>query len=306
MREGTTEAAFYLQKDLFGEARYHRLVTNGFSMSATVYRAKRYMRLFAYAPLALRPSSERALLISYGIGVTAKALTESESLQLIDVVDISRNIVDLSRQVRIFAEPHPLTDTRVRVHIEDGRFFLQTTDERYDLITAEPPPPKNAGIVNLYTREYFQLLHDRLAPQGIATYWLPVYQLDEREAKSVTRAFCLAFSDCSLWTGAGLEWMLMGTRGLEGPVPLVRAWRELGTGLATIGVERPEQLGTLFLADAAFLETWTENAPPLEDDHPHRIRAGLRYRSEDGGPDPEVYRRLMRAEATRERFRRSD
>jgi spermidine synthase len=56
--------------------------------------------------------------------------------------------------------------------VEDGRFFLQTSAASFDLITGEPPPPKAAGIVNLYSREYFQLLHDRLNDGGVATYWL--------------------------------------------------------------------------------------------------------------------------------------
>jgi spermidine synthase len=48
---------------------------------------------------------------------------------------------------------HPLRDPRVRTHVEDGRFFLQTTSRRYDLITGEPPPPKMAGVASLYTRD---------------------------------------------------------------------------------------------------------------------------------------------------------
>ena len=52
------------------------------------------------------------------------------------------------------------------MHIEDGRYFLQTTDRQFDLITGEPPPPGIAGVENLYSREYFQLIHDRLADGG--------------------------------------------------------------------------------------------------------------------------------------------
>ena len=46
----------------------------------------------------------------------------------------------------------------MRTHVEDGRFFLQTRAQRYDLITGEPPPPKMAGVASLYTREYFELV----------------------------------------------------------------------------------------------------------------------------------------------------
>ncbi|KKK51166.1 hypothetical protein LCGC14_3117690, partial [marine sediment metagenome] len=275
-REGLTEVAFLLRKDLLGQPGFHRLITNGFPMSANTFLAKRYMRLFVYWPMALHPSPTKALLVCYGIGVTAKALTDARALESIDVVDVSRNLIELSRDYSPFPGDHPLEDPRVSIHIEDGRLFLQTTDRTFDLITAEPPPPKNAGIVNLYTLEYFQLLHERLAPGGVVTYWLPVYQLSVEESKAIVKGFCQAFRDCSMWTGAGTEWMLVGTRGLRGPVQEAgfrRLWQEpgLGSGLSSIGIERPEQLGALFIGDSEFLAEWTGDTLPLEDDHPHRI-----------------------------------
>ena len=61
----------------------------GFSMSArTSLLGRRYMKLFVYWPVALRPGIRSALLISYGVGTTAAALTDTRD-QSIDVVDIS-------------------------------------------------------------------------------------------------------------------------------------------------------------------------------------------------------------------------
>src|SRR5206468_258312 len=72
--EGTSDTWQLLRRDLFGEPYYYRLLTNGFSMSATNPHSQRYMRLFAYLPLAFRPESEDVLLLCYGCGVTADAL----------------------------------------------------------------------------------------------------------------------------------------------------------------------------------------------------------------------------------------
>src|SRR5205814_3108890 len=95
--EGTSDTLQLLRRDLFGEPYYCRLLTNGFSMSATLPRSQRYMRLFAYLPLALRPESEDALLICYGCGVTADAVTHESRLKRIDIVVISREVCDLAR-----------------------------------------------------------------------------------------------------------------------------------------------------------------------------------------------------------------
>ena len=257
-------------------------MTNGYSMSATTFRGRRYMSLYVYWSLAVNPSARKALLISYGIGTTAKALTDARQLESIDVVDISRDILELGSLAFPGTRP-PLDDPRVRVHVEDGRFFLQTTDERFDLITAEPPPLRGAGITNLYSREYFQLAHDRLREGGVMTYWLPVNQLWLSETKAIIRGFCDAFPDCSLWSGAGLQWMLAGTRGLHGPVAeeqFTAQWRDplVAPELAALGFEQPEALGATFLADAATLAERTRGVPPLDDDHPGRISRATRRR----------------------------
>jgi spermidine synthase len=305
MREGLTETVIYLRNSYRGRPLHERLMTNGYSMSATTFRGRRYMSLYVNWSLAVNPGARKALLISYGVGSTAKALTAARQLESIDVVDISRDILELGSLA--FPEtPPPLDDPRVRVHVEDGRFFLQTTAEKFDLITAEPPPLRGAGITNLYSREYFQLAHDRLREGGVLTYWLPVNQLWLSETKAIIRGFCDAFPDCSLWSGAGLQWMLAGTRDLHGPVAeeqFTAQWRDpvVGPQLAALGFEQPEALGATFLADAATLAERTRGVPPLDDDHPGRI--SLRYpRDENGDPS---YRSWMQPGALRQHFESS-
>src|SRR5439155_17294624 len=101
----------------------------------------------------------------------------------------------------------------------DGRFFLQASRERYDLITGEPPPPRTPGAVNIYTREYFELIRERLAEGGITTYWLPVARPDPgTDVNTIVRAFCDVFDDCSLWNATPFDLMLAGTRHARGPV----------------------------------------------------------------------------------------
>ena len=279
-REGLTETDRYYRHDVFGVPHYYRLITNGYSMSATSVIGKRYMKLYVYLPLALRADARDALLISYGVGSTAKALTDSAGLRHIDVVDISREILDMSSIVYADRD-NPLHDPRVDVHIEDGRFFLNTRSRKYDLITSEPPPPKVAGVVNLYTEEYFRSIRDHLTPGGYTTYWVPVHQLEPLDTLAIIKAFCNAFEDCTLWDGAGLEWMLMGSNGsADAPVSaesFSAQWRDerVRPELAALGFEQPEQMGALFMGDAADLETLTRNVPPVTDNYPLRISSEL-------------------------------
>jgi spermidine synthase len=181
VREGLTETVVFFQRMLLGRPVSDVMLTNSFSMSTTGYGVRRYQKLYVYWPIAVRPDLKRALIIGYGVGNTAKALTDSTGVESIDLVDLSRDILAMAPIVFPDPREQPLRDRRMHIHIEDGRYFLQTTDRQFDLITGEPPPPGIAGVENLYSREYFQLIHDRLADRGIVTYWLPLADPDRHQ-----------------------------------------------------------------------------------------------------------------------------
>lgn len=278
VREGLNETIQYLEMSEFGRPMFYQLLTNAITIADTEYFSRRYMKLYVYWPMAVHPHPTRALLIGYGVGSTAKAMTDSKDLRTIDVVDISRDVFDTSRVVYPDPAADPLHDPRVRVHVEDGRYFLQATDRQFDIVTAEPPPPTTAGAVNLYTREYFQLIRDRLAEGGITAYWLPLHVLSEAGARSVLRAFCDVFDDCSLWQGSGAQLMMIGTRHAAGPVTaehFIRQWRDPAAAVEMnrLGFERPEQIGALFIGDRHYVIALAGSAPPLTDNYPRRINA---------------------------------
>jgi len=307
VREGRIETIVYLRKALDGETIFYQLLTNGFSMSSTSTQGRRYQRLYVFWPVALKPDPKRALVISCGAGSTARGLVETESLEHIDVVDISQEIIDLADLVYPDPADHPLHDPRVHVHIEDGRYFLQTTDQKYDLITADPPPPKNAGVVNLYTREYFQLMYDRLNEGGIATYWLPAHNTLESDTKAILRGFCDVFSDCSLWAGWDMDWMMAGSRNAsfaQSEEAFARSWHDpkLAAELRGMGIEKPEQMGAMFMADADQLRELLGDAPPLIDDRPKRL-SNARHAPHRAR---RVYRDWIDADLTRARFESSE
>jgi spermidine synthase len=274
--EGTADTFQLLRRDLFGQPYYYRLVTNAYSMSGTLPRTQCYMRLFAYLPLALRPESEDALLICYGVGVTADALTRDAHLKHIDAVDISKEVFDLASSYPGPDYKNPLSDPRVTTFVQDGRFFLQACPRRYDIITGEPPPLKVAGTVNLYTEQFFSLMNGRLKDGGIATFWLPVYQLTTDETKAILHAFHNAFPQASVWAASDLEWIMMGIKPpLQKPNEQIvdAVWNGPNTrsDLVRIGIEVPEQISALFVMDGEEIERMTQGIEPLSDHYPKRL-----------------------------------
>ena len=106
--EGTNETIQYLRRSLLGKTLYHTMLTNAYSMSGTGLKSKRYMKAFVYLPVAIHPEPQSAILICYGCGNTAKALTDTKTLKQIDIVDISKEVFEMSDIVFSKPEENPL------------------------------------------------------------------------------------------------------------------------------------------------------------------------------------------------------
>jgi spermidine synthase len=222
------------------------------------------------------------LLICYGCGVTADALLLGPNVKRLDVVDISKEVLHLADFYSGINYSNPLRDPRVHAIVQDGRFFLQASPQQYDIITGEPPPPKVAGSVNLYTQEFFSLMKSRLKEGGIATFWLPINQVKVDEAKAILRAFHNAFPNALVWASADQQWIMMGINGPGHRVneeELRRLWSEPagpGQDLRRIGVEVPQQLAALFLMDGDEIHLITRDIAPLADNYPKRLSDSAR------------------------------
>ncbi|MFB3817341.1 MAG: fused MFS/spermidine synthase [Candidatus Methylomirabilales bacterium] len=120
----------------------------------------RYTRFLAL-PLVLRPEPKRILILGLGGGSFPKRLHRDFPDLTVDVVDIDPAVVAVARQY--FQVPE---DARLRLHVKDGRRFVQETAERYDVIYLDA---YNSDTIpfHLTTREFYREVAARLAPGGI-------------------------------------------------------------------------------------------------------------------------------------------
>ena len=180
-------------------------------MSDTGPQAKRYMKLMTHFPLLAQEKPRTALLICFGVGNTGGAIAKHSCLERIDVVDLSRNIMETAPEFA-FHNDRVFDDSRLRQIHDDGRSFLGVTDERYDLITSEPPPPLMHGISRLYSLEYYEDVVEHLTPKGCMTQWLPIYQMPPKAGRLIVATFVRAFPYALLITGFDREFILVGSK----------------------------------------------------------------------------------------------
>jgi predicted membrane-bound spermidine synthase len=251
--------------------RFRRLYIQGVSNSGDALTSLRYMRLQALLPLLVHPGEPRStLVVGFGTGITAGALLAYPGLETRVVAELLPSVVEAGRH---FSGNYDASqDARLEVRIGDGRHELLRRSQRYDLITLEPPPPSAAGVVNLYSRDFYALCRERLAPGGLMAQWWPLPAQNDEDSRSLVRAFLDVFPHASAWTTELHEALLVGsTRPLELDGPRVAA-RFAAPGveasLAGVGVESPEALLATWLTDRAGLERYVGAAPPVTDDRP--------------------------------------
>lgn len=127
-------------------------------------------KLIAHLPLFVHPKPQKVLIIALGMGTTFRS-TLTHDISKVDVVEL---VPSVPKTLPLF---HPdaqiiLTDPRGKIIINDGRQYVHTTKETYDIVTIDPPPPVNsAGTTVLYSREFYQDIKAKLNEGGLVQQW---------------------------------------------------------------------------------------------------------------------------------------
>ena len=153
---------------------------------------------FAHLPMLLHSGEpSRVLHICFGVGNSLAAVTSYPSVTLVDNVELSPNA--LLAAPYFWTNDDVLANPKVRTHVEDGRTFVLGTEQVYDIILLEPPEIFTAGVVNIYTKEFYQDAAERLAPGGMLVQWLMVGQLPVEDEAMFFRALSDVFPYVTAW-----------------------------------------------------------------------------------------------------------
>jgi spermidine synthase len=167
---------------------------NGWEMSA--------QRFFAHYPSLFVERFDRALVIGLGTGTTLGTLA-AYPWRKIDVVEISPAIVEAADRYFQACNHGAIGDPRVAVHHADGRNFVLVSDHRYDLIGMELSSIWFAGASNLYSRDFYRLVRERLTPTGVFQQWVQLHHVTRRDFATVVGTLRGEFKHVALFYGGG-------------------------------------------------------------------------------------------------------
>lgn len=158
--------------ELYGEGD-RQLTINGAAQNN--YPFDEFHVLIGLLPALAAPEGGRGLAIGYGIGSTSYAMLASERLEPVTSVELCGGNYDLTRRLAAdgaaeLARLH--SDPRHVMVVGDGRRHLLVERERYRVVVPDTVRPSSAGSNNVYSREFFELIDERLDDEGIVASWV--------------------------------------------------------------------------------------------------------------------------------------
>jgi len=227
-----------------GRGPNKQLLVNGVGMTVLTPATK----MMAHLPAAMLGHPPRnALVICFGMGTSFRSLMSW---------GIPVTAVELVPSVpKLFGYFHRdaaqvLASPNARIVIDDGRRFLQTTNEQYDVIVIDPPPPVSAASSSLlYSTQFYDLIKRRLAPGGILQQWIPGG--DRQTLVAFMRALDISFPHILILRGFVQGFHILAS---ESPLPLPAA-AALAGRLPTKAAADLIEWGPRATAEAQFADT---------------------------------------------------
>ncbi len=212
------------------------------------------------------PATTRVLVIGLGSGVTTNAV-DGAGIADVTTVEISPTVVAMAD--RYFRKSNEGVLERTRIVVDDGRDFVASTDERFDIIISEPSNPWISGVSNLFTDEFFATAADHLDDGGVFCQWMHYYNTDVEILYGMTATLRARFRDVHVFLLSGDLLFLASNR------PLAPDWDRFARPpervrrmLDTIGYPEPSEVLRHYLWSPDVVRGLRTSYPPNTDDRP--------------------------------------
>ncbi len=175
------EGSFHSLKEIIyaGSSNYQRieiiqtgsygkcLVLDG-KIQSTIADEFIYHEALVHPALTIHKSPKRVLICGGGEGATAREALKHPDISEVFIVDLDREVVELSKQYLKEWHKGAYDDRRVKLFYEDARGFIERYDNFFDVMILDLPEPFEGGpALLLYTKEFYRKAYKCLNKDGV-------------------------------------------------------------------------------------------------------------------------------------------
>jgi predicted membrane-bound spermidine synthase len=158
------------------------------------------------------PEPRRAFVVGLGTGCTSGALARIDTMEAVTTAEIEPRIIEVARRCAP-VNFDVLNNPKARTVLDDAREVLLCATETYDLIVSEPSNPHRAGVSSLFTQEFYRVVANRLASDGIFTQWVQSYSINAKTFAGIYATLFTVFPHIETWeTRNGGDVLLLCSR----------------------------------------------------------------------------------------------
>ncbi len=243
------------------------LITNG-HVDASDGVDMSVQQLLGYLPVMAVPDAKEAAVVGWGSGVTVGSALQGP-VKHIDAIELEPLVIEAAQNFN-HVNHQPDKDPRVTIVENDGRNHLLATNTRYDLIMSEPSNPWQAGVCNLFTREYFEVCKKSLSDRGVFALWVQLTELPPENIKQIASAVTSVFPHTLTFLANQGNMIVLASK-----EPITMDWNYLNQIFAKKGVvadltgiqaASPSAIAGRMICSDAGLRALAADAPANTDD----------------------------------------
>jgi len=129
----------------------------------------RYHEPLIHIPMNLVKNRKNILVLGGGDGLPIRELLKYNDVEKITVVDLDKEMTDLAKENSIIVALNEgsLLNKKVNIINQDAFKYLEDTNQFFDVIIVDLPDPNNSALARLYSKEFYKIIHKKLAKTGI-------------------------------------------------------------------------------------------------------------------------------------------
>ena len=156
--------------EIFDTLTYGRVLALDGVIQVTEKDEYAYSEMLVHPAMqALSQKAKKILIIGGGDGAVAEEVLKYNYVRKIDLVDIDKEVVELSKKYFKKINNNSLISKKLNLFYEDAFKFIDKSQNSYDLIIADRPDPIGAGK-SLYKSNFYKKIKNIMSESSIAVF----------------------------------------------------------------------------------------------------------------------------------------
>ena len=173
--------------EIFDTFTYGRVLALDGIVQITEKDESAYSEMLVHPAMqSLSKNAKHILIVGGGDGAVAEEVLKYTYIKNIDLVDIDKEVVELSKKYFKKINNYSLINKKLNIFYEDAFNFIDNSKSLYDLVIADRPDPVGAAK-SLYKSNFYKKIRNIMSKNSLAIFQSGVPFLQKKELKEVTR-----------------------------------------------------------------------------------------------------------------------